>query len=166
MKQKQPIHAVIGVRYHGASTYYVKRSLKMANYPGVWSLFSIQFKPHELRNPKQVGGEVDELFGRMSEGRLGGVPVKVKSYLTSGSSDENPMGVEVNLHLYEVALAEEPRLDPRYYTDAAWLRPEEYEHLCAGQACGLCLRLWADYAWMTGLTERPFMLPKVRSMAG
>lgn len=165
-EQRQPIHAVIGVRHRGDSTYYIKRSVEMENYPGVWSLFSIQYKPYELEDPRQVGGAVNELFRRMSEQRLGGVPVKVARYLTSGSSDSNPMGVDVNLHLYEIALPEEPRLNPRYYTDGAWLCPDEYENRCADQMCGLCLRLWADYAWLSGLTQRPFMLPNVRSTVG
>lgn len=38
-ERKEPIHAVIGVRHRGSLTYYVKRSLAMPNYPGVWSLF-------------------------------------------------------------------------------------------------------------------------------
>jgi hypothetical protein len=165
-EQKQPIHAVIGVRHHGNSTYYVKRSMEMKNYPGVWSLFSIQYKPYELPDPTQLRGSVDGLFRRMSKERLGGAAVQVTKYLTSGSSDDNPMGVDVYLHLYSIVLPEEPRLNPRYYTDAAWLRPEEYEDRCADRACGLCLRLWADYAWLTGLTARPFMLPNMRPEAG
>jgi hypothetical protein len=162
-KQKESIHAVIGVRHRGNSTYYVKRSLEMANYPGVWSLLSIQYKPYELPDPKQIGGKVDELFRRMSDERLGGVQLQVMRYLTSGASGDNPMGVDVGLHLYEIALPEEPRLNARYYTEAAWLRPEEYEDRCADRVCGLCLRLWADYAWLTGLSDRPFMLPSARS---
>lgn len=163
--QKQPIHAVIGVRYRGNSTYYVKRSLEMGNYPGVWSLFSIQYPPSDLPDPTKIGGTVDALFRKMSNERLGGVPIEVKEYLTSGSSDDNPMGVDVHLHLYEIALADEPLLNPRYYTDGAWLSPVEYEDRCADQLCGLCLRLWADYAWLTGVAEHPFTLPAHRSPA-
>lgn len=163
MKQKQQIHAVIGVWHRAASTYYVRRSTEMQNYPGVWSLFSIQFQPWELTDPKQLGGVIDELFRRMSRERLGGVPIEVIKYLTSGSSDDNPMDADVHLHLYEVALADEPRLNPRYYIDGTWLTPEEYEDCCADQMCGLCLRLWADYAWLNGYTNRPFLLPSVRS---
>jgi hypothetical protein len=152
----KPIHAVIGVRRRGDSTFYVKRSMEMSNYPGVWSLFSIQFSPEELPDPRSLGPTVNRLFAKMSNERLGGVPVEVESYLTSGSSDDNPMGVDVHLHLYEIRLADEPRFDARYYTDGAWLRPEEYELRCADEICGLCLRLWADYAWLHGLADRPF----------
>lgn len=159
---KEPIHAVIGVRHHGESTYYVKRSLEMVNYPGVWSLFSIQFQPYQLPDPTTTGGAVDELFRRMSVERLGGVPVHVVRYLTSGSSDDNPMDVDVHLHLYEIRLPEDPRLNPRFYTDGAWLSPDEYEDRCADQVCGLCLRLWADYAWLSGSAPRPFTLPQLR----
>lgn len=153
---KKPIHAVIGVRRRGEATFYVKRSLEMANYPGVWSLFSIQFDPREIVDPREVGPTVKRLFTRMSDERLGSVPVTVRKYLTSGSSDDNPMGVNVHLHLYEISLGNEPRFDERYYTDGAWLRPEEYEARCADEICGLCLRLWADYAWLNGLSSRPF----------
>jgi hypothetical protein len=162
-ERKEPIHAVIGVRHRGSLTYYVKRSLAMPNYPGVWSLFSFQFNPLELPDPTLVGGAVEGIFCRMSRERLGGVPVGVTRYLTSGASDDNPMGVDVSLHLYEITLPEEPRLNELYYTDGAWLRPDEYENRCADQMCGLCLRLWADYAWLTGLIARPFMLPNMRS---
>jgi hypothetical protein len=127
----------------------------MRNYPGVWSLFSIQFKGGELPDVCDLK-VVGEHFRRMSEERLGGVPVATKRYLTSGSSDQNPMGVDVNLYLYEIEFAAEPILNPAYYTDGAWLLPEEYEARCADKVCGLCLRLWADYAWMVGYTDRPF----------
>jgi hypothetical protein len=101
----------------------------------------------------------------MSAERLGGVPLNVSKHLCSGSSDMNPMGTTVNLNLYQIELPEEPRLNPTYYSDGAWLTPDEYEDRCADQICGLCLRLWADYAWLTGLTDRPFALPQLRSTA-
>jgi hypothetical protein len=152
---RDPIHAIIGVRTSGPATFYVKRSLEMANYPGVWSLLSIQFRPEQLCDPRTDLPVVAELFQRMSVERLGGVPIKVQKYLTSGSSNDNPMNVDVRLHLYEVSFEDE-RLNPKYYTEGAWLRPEEYDERCADQICGLCLRLWADYAWMNGITDRPF----------
>lgn len=155
--KKDEIHAVIGVRHRGDSTFYVKRSREMKNYPGVWSLFSIQFRPDELPDPKQLGGPVNGLFSRMSAERLGGVPVVVDKYLTSGSSDVNPMDQNVHLHLYKISLPEEPRLNPRFYTAADWLRPEEYEERCADEVCGFCLRLWGDYAWLSGITDRPYV---------
>jgi hypothetical protein len=152
----RPIHAVIGVRHKGPMTYYVKRSMEMQNYPGVWSLFSIQYKPEEFRDPTDLEAAT-RLFQEMSAERLGGVPVRVKEYLTEGASDENPMNTWVNLQLYEIDLPTEPVLNPRYYTDADWLSPEEYEYRCADQRCGLCLRLWSDYAWCMGITDRPFI---------
>ena len=155
-QDKKPINAVIGVRHHGASTFYVRRSERMVNYPGVWSLFSIQFKPEELPDPRDLAA-AERLFERMSADRAGGVPVHVGKYLTFGSSDQNPMGVDVNLHLYEIEFGEEPRLNPTFYADGAWLTPEEYQIRSSDRRCGLCMRLWADYAWMAGITDRPFL---------
>ena len=151
-----PIRAVIGVRHKGPSTFYVRRSLEMANYPGVWSLFSIQYTPEELPDPADLAA-ASRLFQRMSAERLGGVPVQAREYLTEGASDQNPMNAWVSLQLYEIDLPEEPVLNPHYYTGSDWLMPEEYEERCAEQRCGLCLRLWSDYAWCMGITDRPFI---------
>jgi hypothetical protein len=156
MPNGKPIHAVIGVRRRGGSTFYVRRSEQMENYPGVWSLFSLQYDPARVPDVKDLRA-VRPIFENMSAQRLGGVPVRVKSYLTSGSSDQNPMGVDVSLHLYEIEFDEEPRLNEEYYTDGAWLSAEQYEEHCAEQVCGLCIRLWADYAWIMGYTDRPFI---------
>ena len=156
MENRKPIHAVIGVRRSGAATFYVRRSEHMENYPGVWSLFSIQYDPSSIVDEKDIKA-VAPLFNAMSDQRLGGVPVRVKSYLTTGSSDMNPMGVTVTLHLYEIEFEKEPQLNERYYTDSAWLTAAEYEERCAEQVCGLCLRLWSDHAWMMGYTDRPFV---------
>jgi hypothetical protein len=151
-----PIHAVIGVRHNGPSTFYVKRSLEMENYPGVWSLFSIRHRPEDLPDARDLQA-AGRLFERMSAERLGGVPVRVKEHLIEGASDQNPMNTWVTLQLYEIELLEEPILNPRYYTEGDWLSPQEYEERCAEQRCGLCLRLWSDYAWIMGITDRPFI---------
>lgn len=156
MGVKKPIHAVIGVRRTGESTFYVKRSELMENYPGVWSLFSIQYDPTAVENMEDIA-EIQPLFDAMSAQRLGGVPVTVKSFLTMGSSDLNPMNTDVILHLYEIEFEQEPILNPRYYVDADWLTAADYEDRCAEQVCGLCLRLWSDYAWLMGYTDRPFL---------
>ncbi|MER9690020.1 MULTISPECIES: hypothetical protein [unclassified Mesorhizobium] len=156
MQSEKPIHAVIGVRRSGDATFYVHRSQFMENYPGVWSLFSIQYDPGAIADITDLEA-VTPLFEKMSAQRLGGVPIRVKSYLTQGASDQNPMGIDVQLHLYEIELDEEPRLNPRYYTEGAWLTAEDYEERCAKQVCGLCLRLWSDYAWIMGYTDRPFI---------
>lgn len=150
------IHAVIGVWNRGDQTYYVKRSQKMQNYPGVWSLLSIRFNSHELERREDLAA-VQEFMESMSRDRLGGVPLRVEKYLTSGDSDQNPYDMHVHLHLYEVALLRPPQLNPEFYSHGAWLTAEEYEAYSAGQSCGLCLRLWSDYAWLTGKTDRPFV---------
>ena len=78
----------------------------------------------------------------------------MKKHLTSGDDPDSPVGQHVHLHLYEIELTEEPLLNPDYYADSAWLTAEEYEKISSGQPCGLCLRLWSDYAWMAGITDR------------
>jgi hypothetical protein len=124
MQDGKAIHAVIGVRRAGGATFYVRRSEHMENYPGVWSLFSIQYDPAVLASVTDIEA-VTPLFEAMSAQRLGGVPVRVKSYLTSGSSAQNPMHVKVTLHLYEIEFDEEPRLNARYYTDGIHAAPSD-----------------------------------------
>ena len=150
------VHAVIGVWTRGDQTYYVKRSETMQNYPGVWSLFSIQFKSHELEQPEDLV-KVQQFMEKMSKERLGDVPLKVKEYLVSGDSDQNPYEKHVHLHLYQIMLLRSPRLNPKFYSRGEWLTAEQYETYSVGQPCGLCLHLWSDYAWLTGKTDRPFV---------
>ena len=165
MNRKLPqLHAVIGVRYSGNRTFYVKRSRKMANYPGVWSLPSIQFERKQLPDPTNLF-TVRNLMEKLSRERLGGFPIEVRSFLTAGDSAENPVGKHVFLYLYKIEMPREPRLNPDYYTEAAWLTAREYEQRSAGEPCGLCLRLWSDYAWMSGITDRPFVAQSVGSNA-
>ena len=101
MTKGRPINAVIGVRRRGGSTYYVRRSDEMENYPGVWSLFSIQYEPSDLADVRDLDA-AQPLFDAMSAQRLGGVPVRISSYQTSGTSDLNPMNVDVTLQLNEI----------------------------------------------------------------
>lgn len=150
------VHAVIGVWTSDHLTYYVKRSQKMQRYPGVWSLLSIQFDPRELEQPEDLR-TVQQFMEAMSAERLGGAPVSVKKYLISGDSDQNPYDKHVYLHLYEIELLCDPNLNSEYYSEGAWLTAEQYEQRSAGQPCGLCLRLWSDYAWLTGTTDRPYL---------
>lgn len=116
--KKVPITAVIGVRYEGPRAWYVRRSDRMANYPGVWSLPSIQFAPVELPDVHDLN-RVTGHFSRLSQERLGDVGIDVKRHLTSGTSDINPMGVDVTLHLYHIELADDPVLDPAFYVESA-----------------------------------------------
>lgn len=151
-----PITAVIGVRHDGPLTWYLRRSERMANYPGVWSLPSIQFVPSELPDVLDLD-RVSGHFARLSAERLGGVPIGVERHLTSGTSDMNPMGVDVTLHLYLLRMSEEPVLNPAFYVGSEWLSAADYEERSAGQPCGLCTRLWGDFAWACGITDRPFL---------
>lgn len=164
MKEKLPkLYAIIAVANRGDRTFYVRRSNKMENYPGVWSLPSVRFDPVQLpdiRNLERVQGYMN----RMSVERLGGVPVIARRLLTTGDSADNPISQHVFLYLYEVDLPTPPQLNSDYYVDSAWMTAAEYEGACKGQQCGLCLRLWSDYAWMAGITDRPF-IPRTDSDA-
>lgn len=154
-----PIHAVIGVRHDGPKTWYVKRSMKMENYPGVWSLPSIRCDPADLRNPSDLS-VAQANFDRLSAQRLGGAPLKVRRFLLIDTSDMNPMGVDVTLAMYEIEAPEDLDLVREFYVDSAWMMPADYELASAGQPCGMCLRMWSDWAWLNGITDRPFV-PKV-----
>lgn len=150
------LRAVIGVWHRGASTYYVKRSRRMQYYPNVWSLPSFRYDSHVLRDPENLT-DARTLIQEMSDQRLGGVPILAVDHLISGDSDKNPYGLHVYLNLYRIKLAAEPVLNPIYYEEGAWLSAQEYEDKSAGQECGLCLRLWSDYAWLARITDRPFV---------
>lgn len=149
------LHAVIGVRTIGRETWYVKRSMGMANYPGVWSLLSIQMREDELPDVMDLAA-AEVLFRRMSEERLCGVPLVVTSHLTSGTCADNPMGRRVVLHLYGMSFLHEPVLNPAFYTESRWMKPAEYVEAAAGQTCGLCMRLWSAYAVKVGLAPMRF----------
>jgi hypothetical protein len=164
VKEERRIEAVIGVRHEGDRTWYVKRSGLMENYPFVWSLLSTRIAPEGLPDPTDTRA-ADRIVRSMTAERLGGADVSVLRYLTSGESSRTLPGRHVTLHLYSVAVTSNVRLNPRYYVDSRWMTPEEYEQANAGMQCGLCLRLWSDYAYLTGISERPFA-PSPESVHG
>jgi len=149
------IEAVIGAWLKDGRTLYVKRSGQMENYPNVWSLLSIQFTPEELPDFTDLRA-VQEVMERMSEERLGGVPVRLIHYLKSARCSDNPMQVPVTLHLYQIELDHEPELNPKYYVDSAWFTPEEYVKASENSTCGLCMRMWSDYCYERGLSKSRF----------
>jgi hypothetical protein len=162
------IHAVIGVWHRGARTFYVKRSEQMQNYPIVWSLLSSQFNPEVVRDPLDLP-TIQPLMTKMSAERLHGAPIHVTRYLSSANCADNPMRKRVFLHLYEVEFDAEPKLTPAFYTDAAWLDPDQYERRAAGTTCGLCLRMWSDHCVRYGMTDRlfaPSLTPERDQAAG
>lgn len=152
---RPPINAIIGVWYSGNKTFYVKRSAKMQNYPLVWSLLSIQFKPEELPDQLDLDA-VQKLMEKMSAERLGSTPVKVVQYLTSATCSDNPMQTRVALHLYRIEFDRPPELNPEFYLDSAWLTPDEYTERSKNSTCGLCLRMWSDYCLHRGLVSKRF----------
>jgi len=149
------IHAFIGVWYEEGKTFYVRRSRKMANYPGVWSLLSIQFEPSSYQEQLDPG-YVQSFMEQMSRERLGGVGIRVVRFLSSAHCMQNPMNAHVFLHMYSVELDEMPRLNPEYYEECAWMTPEEYMEKSTGSACGLCLRMWSDYSVRHRLAAQSF----------
>ena len=152
------IHAVIGVWYRAGKTFYVRRSATMKNYPNVWSLLSIQFKPATYQEQTDLPF-VQSLMDEMSRQRLGGVSIDVRRYLSSAHCSDNPMKKHVFLHMYAVELGCLPRLNREFYQQSAWLHPEEYTRRSQGAACGLCLRMWSDYSVRHSLVARPFAPP-------
>lgn len=150
------LHAVIGVWNNGEQTFHVKRSQHMRNYPGVWSLFSIQFRPHQLPDPANLDA-AQSLFDRMARQRLNGAEVLALELLSSDNSDRNPIGHHVHLHLYSIMLDREPRLNRQYYEDARWMTFDEYEVAASDAPCGLCMRMWGDIAYLHGIIDHPFI---------
>jgi hypothetical protein len=152
MEPQSPIRAVIGVSYsydkHERShiTFYVKRSELMQNYPGVWSLPSIQYKPEELRDPHDLDAAA-KIFTRMSHERFCSVGLKVENFLTGGSSDKNPMERMVELLLYRIRFLSKPNLNRDFYTESEWLTREEFEErvVLDPLPCGLCTKLWREF---------------------
>ncbi|MEM7115513.1 MAG: hypothetical protein AAF614_23935 [Chloroflexota bacterium] len=157
-KDLPKLHAVIGVWTNEAKTFYVQRSEKMENYPLVWSLLSIQFPENELADPQDLS-TVQGYMEKMSAQRMNGTPVRVMRYLSSDNSARNPISKHVFLHLYQIEFLEEPKLNPDYYVNSEWLTFEGYERKAAGGPCGLCMRMWGDYAYLHGIIDRPFSPP-------
>jgi len=152
------IEAVIGAWLKDGRTYYVKRSGRMENYPNVWSLLSIQFARDELADFTDLA-TAQKVMKRMSEERLGGVPIRLIHYLKSARCSDNPMQVPVTLHLYQIELEGEPELNPKYYVDSAWFGPEDYMKASENATCGLCMRMWSDYCYQSGLSKVRFAAP-------
>lgn len=149
------IDAVIAVRRDGDRTWYARRSHEMSNYKGVWSLPSIKFDPAAVPDPKDASA-AQPLLDRLSIDRLGGMPMRAVRHLVSGCSADNPMGVRVTLHLFEVHMPEEPVLNPRYYLEDAWMTAGELQEAMRGVVGGLCTKLWGSHAWERGLSDRPY----------
>ncbi|MBP9757313.1 MAG: hypothetical protein KBD06_01820 [Candidatus Pacebacteria bacterium] len=115
----------------------------MENYPGVWSLPSIQYEPAELPDPFDLDA-ASRIFARMSAERFGSATIRVEEWLTAGRSDENPMQRMVELVLYRISIDGALALNPRYYTDCGWLKRPDFKirTMLTPLPCGLCTRLW------------------------
>ncbi len=149
------LHAVIGAWHRGERTFYVQRSNKMKNYPGAWSLFSIQYAPEELPDSLDLD-RVQRVMERMSAERLHAAPVRVRRFLTASTCTHNPIDMIVSLRLYDIEFESEPSLNPDYYVDSAWMSPVEYLQRCGNATCGSCMRMWSDYCYKHRLCEFRF----------
>lgn len=155
MEGEPELHAVIGIWTRGEETYFIKRSEQMENYPDVWTLFSIQYEPDEIDDPKNLG-QAQIIMNRMSEERLYGSPVTVNQHILTEESDENPIDTYVHLDLYEIEFPQEPSLNPRYYVGGEWLTLDEYASRNTSETCGSCMRMYWDWAWMQNKVDKPF----------
>lgn len=132
----------------------------MENYPGTWSLFSIQFKPEQLPKSTDLAA-AQRLMDRMSHERLGGAPVEVVEFIARTRTSHNPINAIVDLCLYRIELSVEPALNPRYYVDAAWMTAQEYMSRRTNKSCGTCMRMWSDYCYKSGLSSTRFAPPVI-----
>lgn len=142
---KPPLYAVIGVAIDGRRTFCVRRSDEMENYPGVWSLLSVQTLDGDMKNPLDLE-EAQASFDRLSQERLGGAPLKVLRHIKSNDSDQMPIDYHTYLHMYEVYVdTKKVVLDSHYYTECAWLTQAEISKRNRNLPCGLCLQMLTDY---------------------
>lgn len=141
---KKEIHAVIGVWTKKDKAFYVLRSPKMENYPGVWGLLSLRHEAGFLNNPYNIR-RAQLVLQQLSDERLCGAKIRTHKFLCKGSSDENPYDMMVHLNLYQVEFSAEPELNTDYYTDSAWMTPEQAIEANNENQSGFCTRLWQEY---------------------
>ena len=156
MNTKSPIYALIGVWSRNGLTYTVQRSQDMENYPSVWSLFSERFDPSTC-DPLDRD-DVTNVFNRMSRNRAGGVPVTVGKMLSVRSRLNEKLGYRVSLWMYEIELANEPQLNPAFYSDSDWLTNDEIRKRVSAVSCGMCTRMLSDYRMRRGEIQEPLVL--------
>lgn len=133
----------------GTKVLWVRRSSKMNNYPGIWTLFSQQYSPEEILGAKDLAG-AKEVFNRMASERLLGAPITIEAYLdqTSGFSDD--LKREVHLMLYKIEFPWGLKLNEDYYTYAQWLTWDEHFKYHKQPSCGMCTRLFQDWSYLKG----------------
>ena len=136
------ILAFVGVWLRGDKAYFVRRSCRMENHAGQWSLPSVQLLPGVLSSDN-VSVAVVEQFRRLSGERFRKSPISVKRFLICGREyrENIPRPAWVDLRLYEIAFDEEPRLDPEYYVEGRWMTLSEYRVASDPAAAGLCCNL-------------------------
>lgn len=151
------LSAVIGVWFRpDGTTFYVKRSANMVNYPSTWSLFSIQYDSDAIGNVT-TREAAQPLMEQMSSDRLLGSPINTLRFLTSGEANTPIIGRFVHLDLFQLEFVSEPKLNPEFYSESRWMSFEQYLEATRGNACGLCVRLWMDQAFLMGLSPSPYL---------
>ncbi len=142
------LHTACGAWCNGDKTYYVKHSENIWDCPGARSLFSIHFSPDELPVPQNLR-KARVLMERMSKLRLYDAPIQVSSYLTSKDSKEDHGQKLAQLHIYKIEFQDilfPPRLNPGFYSEGAWLSPEQILEKIDGKTPGAGIRAWLDYS--------------------
>lgn len=115
----------------------------------------MQFAPDALPEPRDLA-RAQAIFAAMVAERFEGTPVRVKEYLRSGASPAPRIGKHVHLHLYAFEADEPLVLDPEFYPQGAWLTFDDFQARAGRAPCGLCTRLYSEYAVEQGLCEVPF----------
>ena len=85
-----------------------------------------------------------------------------QNFWTRGTSNHNPYEMTCHIFICTKSISpREPTSEFRTTTpDGAWLTAEEYEARSTGQPCGLCMRLWSDYAWLKGISRPAIRIPR------
>lgn len=155
----EPIRAFIGAWKKGDKTYYVKRSDKMENYPGVWSLFSMQIPWEKFTELPQDRDLALDIMQTISNQRLGGLEVTNALWISGAESFRTELGKSVALHLYRVELIGEPKLNPYFYSEGAFLTADEFRSMDK-MPCGTCVRMWSKHGINKGYWTEHLVKPE------
>lgn len=138
----------------GVKVLWVRRSSKMTNYPLLWTLFSQQYSPDDIYGKGDITG-CNEVFRRMSRERLEGSPIKVERFLDETEGYSEDLKCYVHLMLWKISFPFGVRLNPDYYIGAEWLTWKEHFRWHGRSKCGMCTRLFQDWAYLHNLCPWP-----------
>ena len=160
------IFALIGAWAKNGKVFYVKRSMNMPNYPGVFGLLSTRYDP--LNDGFMGDAEsAKPTFQRMADERLHGAPIKVGKKITSHTYQTGPAG-PLHLEIFEIFLEQEPALNPEFYTEFAWMDRWNLLNLSIKGECGKCTEsLLGEREYWNGMeTGKPVLFGHQRRRGG